>query len=159
MDPFTTLGVAVNILDIVNISVQVSAILVKYVKDVKDAPADIARLQTEVDNTHGVLSNLNKLLEGPDRHRLEASRSLVNALKNCENQLKIINEKLLLPNEKVLGNAKDGLKERIKKWTKLSSKQAKHLKWPLESKQVNDMIAFLQQNTKILFQALQIDET
>jgi STAND-like protein len=159
MDPFTALGVAVNVLDIVNLSVQVSAILVKYIKDVKDAPADIARLRTEVDNTHSVLSNLNKLLESPDRHKLEASRNLVNALENCETQLKIIKERLPLPNEQALGNSKDGLKERIKKWTKLSSKQAKYLQWPLKSTQVNDMITLLQQNTKVLFQALQIDET
>ena len=128
-----------------------------YVKDVKDAPADIGRLRAQVDNTSDVLSSLNKLLEGPDRHKLEASVGLVNALKSCEAELKSIEEKLPLPNDQT--PQKDGLKGRMKKLAKWSSKQASYLQWPFKSKQVNDIIAGLQQNTVIIFQALQVDET
>jgi hypothetical protein len=156
MDPITALGAAVNIISIVQLSAEVSVVLFKYFKDVKKAEDDIGRLRNQVDNTHTVLAKLNELINDPDGYRLTASTSLVKALNNCETQLDAIKKRLPIPDELAPANSKDGLRKGMKTWF---SKKATHMKWPFTSKEVNSLIASLQQNTKILFQALQIDET
>lgn len=155
MDPITALGAAVNTLSIVQISAEASAVLFRYAKDVKNAPEDIARLRSQVDHTHTILTKLNELVNGPDGYRLNASAGLVKALHDCETQLETIKKRLPLPSEQVPGNSKEGLRKEMEIWF---SKIAIHMKWPFTNKETNDLITSLQQDTKILFQALQIDE-
>jgi hypothetical protein len=156
MDPITALGAAVNILTIEQLSAKVSAVLFKYIKDVKKAPEDIARLRSQVENTHDVLIKLNELVNGPDGHRLVASASLVNASTDCETRLEAIRTRLPAPNEQISGSSKGGPRKDMKSWF---SKKSTDMKWPFTSKEVSELITSLQQNTTILFEALQIDET
>jgi hypothetical protein len=156
MDPVTALGAAVNIVSIVQLSAEISIALVLYFQNVKNAPTDITRLQTQVDYTHSILTKLNALTNGPDGYRLKASTSLVKALNDCETQLQAIRKKLSVPNNQVPESSKDGLRKGVKAWF---SKKAIHMKWPFTSKEIDALIANLQQITTILFQALQIDET
>ena len=76
------LGVAANIIALVDLCAKVALFCYQYSLAVKDAKNDITRLQGEVKSLRDVLGEVQQLLDGPDSAKLSASQKLLEALKD-----------------------------------------------------------------------------
>jgi phage host-nuclease inhibitor protein Gam len=86
------LGVAANVIAVIDLSAKVASLCFQYLTAVKDAKKDIERLQAEVGQVGDILREVQRLLHGPDGARLSASQTLCNSLKDCSLQLKELEE-------------------------------------------------------------------
>ncbi|KAF4534641.1 Vegetative incompatibility protein HET-E-1 [Lasiodiplodia theobromae] len=144
MDPGTGLAVF-------ELSLKVAKLCWEYYHKVKSAKSEIERLKGEVDRLKAPLEAAEKLLKRPNGQRLQATQSLSSALQGCEAQLKELETKLETKLEDTLKHGK-----RQKAMRRLGLRA---LKWPLESKDVDAIIATLEKHRNELSHALQIDQT
>ncbi|KAF4545816.1 Vegetative incompatibility protein HET-E-1 [Lasiodiplodia theobromae] len=148
MDPGTGLAVF-------DLSVKVAKLCWEYYRKVKNAKSDIERLKEEVDRLKAPLEAAEKLLKSPNGQRLQAAQSLLSALQGCEAQLKELETKLKTKLEDTLKHGK--IYKAMRKIIRRLGLSA--LKWPLESKDVDAIIATLEKHRNELSYALQIDQT
>jgi hypothetical protein len=141
------LSAAASVIAVIQISEDVVSLCSQYLKAVKNAKSDIVRLRDELGSLKSVLEGAQKLLEGPNASRLETSRPLLDGLKGCYSQLEDLETKLkdhLKPEDKGKGMRLFGLRA---------------LKWPFQSKKVDDVIQNLNKFRDILSASLNIDQT
>ncbi|KAL6400991.1 hypothetical protein AUP68_16711 [Ilyonectria robusta] len=136
-------GVAVNLLTVIDMTAKVGLLCFQYGRDVKHAKADIDRLHTVVTNLQKTSESVQKLLQGPNGARLESSQNLATGLHLSLSQLEALEEKL---------------KPRTSK--KLMSRVGFcALQWPIQKREVDRFIQELGQQTEIISLALQADQT
>jgi hypothetical protein len=137
------LGVAANVIAVVELSAKIASLCIQYSLAVKRAKADIERLGAEVDSLTELLRGVEKLLKGPEKIQLGASQRLNDALQDCFLQLTQLSTTL------------DSGKTR----KTMSRIGIRALKWPFESRGVAKVINDLERSKQTISLALQVDQT
>ncbi|KAJ0133229.1 hypothetical protein HZ326_22093 [Fusarium oxysporum f. sp. albedinis] len=134
------IGIAANIIAVVDLSAKVIGWCARYAQDVKHAKEDKARLSREVTRLHLELQNARDLLNGLQGLRLKASHALFLATADSESQLRYL--------EKSLAFSQQSGKMRLDA-----------LKWPFQSKEVDVIAQGLRRCTEAIYSTLQVDQT
>lgn len=137
------LGVAANVIAVVELSAKIASLCIQYSLAVKHAKADIERLGGEVNSVTELLRGVERLLQRLDDTQLSTSKKLRDALIDCFSQLAQLNTKL------------DPGKTR----KTMSRLGVRALKWPFESKGVEKVINDLERCKQMISLALQVDQT
>ncbi|KAH6900815.1 hypothetical protein B0T10DRAFT_431737 [Thelonectria olida] len=141
------LSLAANIIAVVELSAKIASLCVEYSKAVKNAKSDIKRLQNELGSLDVVLLEARKLLDGPGGARLQTAVQLQGALDDACSDLR----KLIMKMEEKLnvGNPRKAM----------SRFGIRAIKWPFESKDVDNIIRNLDRHRSTLSAALIVDNT
>ncbi|KAI9834042.1 MAG: hypothetical protein M1819_003327 [Sarea resinae] len=137
------LGVAANVIAVVELSAKIASLCIQYSRAVKHAKLDIERLREEVISFAELLRAVERLLQGPDNKRLSTSQKLRDALGDCFLQLTQLNKTL-----------DSGKKKKI-----MSRFGVRAFKWPFERKEVDNVIKNLERCKQTVSLALQVDQT
>ncbi|VUC26081.1 unnamed protein product [Clonostachys rosea] len=138
------LGLAANIVAVVDISFKVVGWCAQYAQDVKSAKDDKIRLSREVSRLNLVLQNARDLINSPQGARLVGSKSLLSATADSEGRLRQL-DVFFASQQKTRGS---GI------FTGSSA-----LKWPFQSKEVTKIALELQRCCEAITSALEIDQT
>lgn len=136
------LGIAANVIAVVEISVKILQVCPQYSQDVTNAKADIAELQQEVETLYDTTKKVKTLIEGPQGAKLKASQDFALKITETLSVLSKVDAKLQPP-------AKSSVRQRL---------GLKSLKWPFESGQVHRVVQRIRRCSDSLSLALQIDE-
>lgn len=136
-------GLAASVIAIIELSAKVSALCLDYSTAVSNARADIIRLRSRLDNLGATFRAVQKLLDGLDGHTLQTSRELVDSLRGCTTVLDQVQSRLD-PDKTGKAMRRFGLRA---------------LKWPLDSKEVSDVLSRLERHEQTITLGLQIDQT
>jgi hypothetical protein len=136
------LGVAANVIAVVDLSAKISSLWVQYGREVKNAAADIERLRKEIASLQGVTKAVQDLLNGPDGKKLDKSQ-LETYLNECVLLLKILELKLTPRTARKL-RGKMGFTT---------------LKWPFQSKEVDDLVRQFSKFVQAIAHTLQVEQT
>ena len=137
------LGVAANIVAVVELSAKIASLCLAYSIAVKDAKTDINRLHTKVKELEEVAKGVQELIDGPRGAKLSTSQKLEQAVLSCYTQINAIKERLD-PGRGRKAMSRFGLRA---------------LKWPFESKEVDKIIRDLENCNATISLALQVDQT
>ncbi|EXM12651.1 hypothetical protein FoTM2_013550 [Fusarium oxysporum f. sp. vasinfectum] len=135
------LGVAANVIAVVDISFKLAEWCVQYAHDVKNAQKDIEKLQKEVANFQITIGQVKSLIGGPGGQALQASRQLGSAIEDARSTLEELERKLQLST---------GRKA-------MSRIGWRALKWPFSSKAVEETIQHLARSRDNISFALNTD--
>jgi Fungal N-terminal domain of STAND proteins len=135
------LGVAASVIAVIELSAKITSVCVQYSRGVKHAAEDIDRLQDEVKSLQDVLQNVKQLLDGPNGARLSASPRLSKEIDGCVSELTTLDQ-ILNPSKSRKAMSRVGFRA---------------LKWPFESKAVNEIISRLERCKQLVSLALQVD--
>ena len=135
------LSAAAGVIAVIQISEDVVSLCSPYLKAVKNAKSDIERLHGELSHLRAVLDGARKLFENPNVARLETSRLLDDGLRGCYSQLKDLETKL------------KGTRKEMRFFG------LRALKWPFESREVDNIIQTLSKFRDTLSASLNIDQT
>ncbi|KAH7012408.1 vegetative incompatibility protein HET-E-1 [Macrophomina phaseolina] len=141
------IGAAANIIAAIQLSAKVASLCLEYSRAVKNAKTNTESLQRELNTLETTLQGAQRLLESPNGSRLQTSQRLLDGLYGCKSQLKDMEKKL----EETLNV---GRRQKV-----MSRLGIRALKWPFESRGVNDIITTLRNNRDELTTALNIDQT
>ncbi|KAJ0306108.1 hypothetical protein Brms1b_010559 [Colletotrichum noveboracense] len=136
-------GVAANVIAVVDLSAKVASLCFQYSKEVAGARADIQRLRTQVEHLETVLRATQRLVEGIKGRPLLTSQELVGSISDCIVDLERL-EKKLNPNPARTAMRRLGLRA---------------LKWPFSSKEVDQVLSSLERHEETIRFGLQIDQT
>jgi hypothetical protein len=136
-------GVAANIIAIVDLSLKISTLCLQYSKEVTSARADIARLNNQVEHLAGALRATQRLVESPSGASLSVSQALAASFRSCISDLEQA-ERKLDPSPVRTVMRRYGLRA---------------LKWPFKSKEIDQLLASLQRHEKAILLGLQVDQT
>ncbi|KAF6822492.1 Kinesin light chain 5 [Colletotrichum plurivorum] len=137
------LGVAANVIAVVDLSAKVAALCFQYSKEVAGARGDIQRLHSKVSHVGSAVRAAQGLLKG-NRDKLPfASQGLVGSIHECIADLERL-EKKLDPKTARTMMRRLGLRA---------------LKWPFDSKEVDQVLSSLERHEKTILLGLQIDQT
>ncbi|VUC36819.1 unnamed protein product [Clonostachys rosea] len=134
------LGLAANVIAVIDLSAQVISWCYQYSKDAKNATADIERLRQETNRQKIVAEDIGNLLNSPKGENLKTSKRLSAAADRARSVLDTVDK--TLSNKK--GLRRFGLRA---------------LKWSYESKNVEGLLQELLQTREIFHLGLQIDQT
>ncbi|PWI65057.1 hypothetical protein PCL_07469 [Purpureocillium lilacinum] len=137
------LGIAANVIAVVDLSVKVADWCVEYCKSVKNAKDEIARFRLEVMGLRAAANGVKELLTGPSGERLKASQQLCNSIRHSESELQAVYERLRPT------SAREAL-------TRLGLRT---LKWPFQGKEVEKIMQNIARCTQAINLALQVDQT
>ncbi|OLN83266.1 Vegetative incompatibility protein HET-E-1-like protein 7 [Colletotrichum chlorophyti] len=137
------LGIAVNVIAVVDLSAQIASICLQYSTDVKNARDDIARVIQEIDNLKVTADGALNLLKSPYGAILRTSHQLLGAVKRAESQLERLKAELR-PRSTRKAMSRLGLRA---------------LKWPFQSKDVEKIVQEIARCTQTISTGLQIDQT
>ncbi|KAH7113566.1 hypothetical protein EDB81DRAFT_824500 [Dactylonectria macrodidyma] len=137
------LGVAANVIAVVDISIKVASLCVQYTRDVKNAAVDIERLKNEVTNLKGVTESVQELLKNPNSTKLDKSQRLKDNLDDSRLLLETL-ELRLTPRTSRKAMSKIGLRA---------------LKWPFQRKEVDDLVEMLRRHAETIDRILQVEQT
>jgi hypothetical protein len=136
-------GVAANIIAVIDISAKVATLCVQYAKEVAGAKQDIERLRTQVEHLGAALQAAQTLVEDAQAQSLFTSQKLVDLFHPCIAELRRLATKLdPSPGRKTMRRI--GIRA---------------LKWPFSSKEVDQMLSSLERHEKTILLGLQIDQT
>ncbi|KAH6988807.1 hypothetical protein BKA56DRAFT_611098 [Ilyonectria sp. MPI-CAGE-AT-0026] len=136
-------GVATNVIAVVDISIKIASLCLQYAKDVKNAAADIERLKNEVTSLKGVTEAVQELLSNPNSAKLNKSHRLENDLSDSRLQLERLQLRLT-PRTSRKAMRKIGLRA---------------LKWPFQSKEVDGLVETLRRHAETIDRTLQVEQT
>ncbi|KAH6986760.1 hypothetical protein EDB80DRAFT_874790 [Ilyonectria destructans] len=88
------LSVASNIIAAVDLSTKVASLCLQYSKLIKNDKVDIDQLHREATNLKAVSKNAQKLLNSPNRRRLESSQELIVAVEDSLSTLQRLEQDL-----------------------------------------------------------------
>jgi hypothetical protein len=142
------LGLAASIIAVLDLSAKVASLCFQYSKAVRNAPSDIKRLCEELDRLNTTLEGAQQLLQGPNGAQLQTSQRQRDGLNGCSFQLVQLQTKL-----------EKKLKIGATRIQVMSGFGVYALKWPFESKNVDDIIMTLARYRDALSTALTIDQT
>lgn len=137
------IGVAANVIAVVDLSVKVASLCLQYAKDVKNAAADIERLREEVTNLQKVSEQVRDLLDGPNGARLKNSQNLDDVLGRSVSHLLELER-----------NLKPKTSSKVKRRLGLRAFQ-----WPFQREEHEALIKNLRQLSQTVSQTLQVDQT
>ncbi|RFU81388.1 vegetative incompatibility het-e-1 [Trichoderma arundinaceum] len=137
------LGVATSIFSVVELSAKVASLCLQYSKDVKHAKDDILRLRGQISDLENASKTIQELLESPNSAKLKASQQLHVAIHSSQSQLQGLH---------------DSLRPRTARQA-MSRLGLRSLKWPFQSKDIDQIVQVLGQNTQTILLALQVDQT
>ncbi|KAI9167834.1 Kinesin light chain [Paramyrothecium foliicola] len=137
------LGAAANIIAVVDLSAKVATLCLQYSKEVASARADIQRLHTQVEHLGTALRASQRLLKDAKAQSLLTSHELVGSFRECIAELKRLKDKL------------DPSPAR----TTMRRLGLRALKWPFNSKEVDQLLTSLERHEKTIMLGLQIDQT
>lgn len=139
------LGAASSIFAVIELSASVTSLCFKYYKAVKNAKPDIERLQGELNVLTITLEGAHNLLKSPNGERLRTAQGIEDGLNGCFSKLSELEKTL----ESTLNpKSRRGVMSRF---------GIHALKWPLKSKDVDDVITTLERYRDTLSTALIID--
>ena len=137
------LSAAASVIAVIDISAKVASLCFQYLDAVKNAKEDIKRLQKKVDNIRNILGELKQRLGGLGETRLSATRKLTESLQECLVQLQELETQL-----------KPGKTRKA-----MSRFGGGALKWPFKTKELEKMVASLENYEQTFSLSLQIDQT
>jgi uncharacterized coiled-coil DUF342 family protein len=137
------IGEAASIIAVVDLSAKVGSLCFRYSREVAGARESIAQLQKELVGLQDVIKRLNTVLQRPDSASLTTRPEITRALDACRDQLEILDKKL------DLGKTRKAL----------SRVGFRALKWPFESKEVEQIISKLERCQQTMSLAFQVDQT
>ncbi|GJN78683.1 hypothetical protein PLIIFM63780_002192 [Purpureocillium lilacinum] len=137
------LGVAANVIAVIDLSVKVADWCVEYCKSVKNAKDDIVRFRLEVIGLRSAANGVKELLAGPSGERLKASQQLCNSVRHSESELQAVYERLRPTSAREI-------------FTRLGLRT---LRWPFQGKEVEKIMQNIARCTQAINLALQIDQT
>ncbi|KAH8776242.1 hypothetical protein F5883DRAFT_544196 [Diaporthe sp. PMI_573] len=135
------LGLGVNIATVIDLSAKVAVKCVQYANEVKNARAEISRVQRETLNLKIVAEKTKELLEGDHRASLQACRELSCAIQETTGQLHQLCAELSFPDTA----------------PRLWGLRA--LQWPFQSKNVERVVQDIARCSQSISETLQIDQT
>lgn len=135
------LGVAASVITVIELSAKIASVCVQYSRGVRHAAEDIDRLQHEVKSLQDMLQNVKQLLDGPNGPRFSASLRLSKEIDGCASELTTLDQRLN-PSKSRKAMSRVGFRA---------------LKWPFESKAVNEIIGRLERRKQLVSLALQVD--
>ncbi|KAL5596735.1 uncharacterized protein BROUX77_006683 [Berkeleyomyces rouxiae] len=138
------IGIAANLIAVVDLTVKISSACLKYSKDVKNASADIEMLSQEVMSLQRVTEQIQALLNKSDGKKLKSSMGLVKSLEESKTKLQSISD-----------NLKPSKTYKLKRKFRISAS----LKWPFKHEDVEKIVQHFQQQTQIISLTLQTDQT
>ncbi|KAM6510855.1 hypothetical protein FSOLCH5_011300 [Fusarium solani] len=136
-------GLAASVIAIIDLSAKVATLCLQYSTAVGNARADITHLQRRLNDLSPCLQRTQRLLNGPNKHALETSQSLVDCFDDCTQELARVQSRLD-PGKARKAMRRFGLRA---------------LKWPLDSKEVNGIISNLDDYKQTIMLCLQVDQT
>ncbi|KAL9566608.1 hypothetical protein ACKAV7_009523 [Fusarium commune] len=137
------LGVVANIIAVVDLSTKVATLCFQYSKEVSSARADIERLRKQVQNLATALQATQRLVEGNKGLELSTSQDLIGSFRTCTADLKQVEKKLDL----------NPLRTTMRRYG------FRALKWPFNSKEVDQLLTNLEHHEKTILLGLQVDQT
>ncbi|GKT86188.1 vegetative incompatibility protein HET-E-1 [Colletotrichum tofieldiae] len=137
------LGLAVNIVTIVELSTKIAKVCLQYSKDVKNARAEIARVQGEILSLKAIAESVSALLEDPQGATLKASQKLSGAVQGAASRLKVLDAEL----------HPSGTRKTMRRFG------VRALKWPFQSHDVEKLVQDIMRYTQTISAGLQIDQT
>ncbi|KAJ0136329.1 putative beta-glucosidase K [Fusarium oxysporum f. sp. albedinis] len=135
------LGIAANVVAVVDISVKVLQVCSQYAKEVKTAAADIQELQQEVAILHNTATKVQTLIQSPQGRKLKASQDFAQKIRASQDVLSEVNTRLQ-------PSAKRGFRQRLglRSW-----------KWPFQSGEVYRIVERIRRCSNSLSLILQVD--
>ncbi len=137
------LGIAANVIAVVDLSVKVADWCVEYCKSVRNAKDDIVRFRLEVIGLQSAANVVKELLAGPSGERLKASQQLCNSVRHSESELQAAYERLR-PTSTREALTRLGLRT---------------LRWPFQGRDVEKIMQNIARCTQAINHALQVDQT
>ncbi|RSL44392.1 hypothetical protein CEP54_014706 [Fusarium duplospermum] len=137
------LGVAANVIAVVDLSAKVTSACAAYLKAVKNAKTDIERLQNELRRLDVVLHGAERLVKSPNGSKLQTMEQLEKPLSDASSQLQTLITRL---------EEKQGKTRRA-----MSRFGFRAFKWPFESSEVDSIIRGLEKSRDDISMALAID--
>lgn len=140
---------ASSIIAVVELSAKIASLLLQYSTAVKNARDDIQRLLRQLEPLSATLEEVRKLLDGPGSAKLETIQRFRDQLEGCSLQLKELETRLT---ETLCGKEKhDSRSARL-----MSRFGIRALRWPFESKEVDEVIRSLERYRDSLAAALMV---
>lgn len=128
------LGLAANIIAVVDLFVQVGALCSVYCNDVRTAKGDVRYLLNQADRFAATLREVQRLLAGPHKTKIDASENVRNGVSDCELQL-----------NKLIGKLTSGIGSRIL--------------WPFKKTEVAEIVKNLERCRATISLDLQVNQT
>ncbi|KAK6529545.1 hypothetical protein TWF281_008716 [Arthrobotrys megalospora] len=148
------LSAAASVIAVLQVATEVAKICGRYAREVKNAPKEIKTIKEQADTTLQLLFHTQKLLDGPYRNKLSASRDLGCSLSECKDELNHLLTKLEANFAKPVA-AKDRRRDKILRPFKINPQD---FKWPFTKKEVEDVVNRLLKLRQAIDHALQIDQ-
>ncbi|KAL6351804.1 hypothetical protein LRP88_14897 [Fusarium phalaenopsidis] len=136
-------GLAASVIAIISLSTKVTRLCSDYSTAVRNARADITRLQSQLGNLGECLQGAQRLLNDPKNRSLATSQILMDCLDGCTSELVQVQSRLD-PGKARKAMGRFGLRA---------------LRWPFDSKEVNGVISNLGRCIQTIILCLQIDQT
>ncbi|KAJ4309322.1 hypothetical protein N0V84_011561 [Fusarium piperis] len=136
-------GLAASVIAIIDLSAKVAKLCSDYSTAVRNARADITRLQSQLGNLSECLQGAQRLLNDPNNRSLATSRKLVDSIDGCTSELVQVQNRLD-PGKARKAMRRFGLRA---------------LRWPFNSKEVSGIISNLERYNQTIMWCLQIDQT
>ncbi|KAH7353339.1 kinesin light chain 3 [Plectosphaerella cucumerina] len=137
------LGVAANVIAVVDLSTNVVTLCFQYSKEVASARANIERLHAQVKHLGTIVQAAQRLIEGPQGQSLSTSQKLIDIFHNYNVDLQKLKEKL----------------EPTPKRSTIRRLGLRALKWPFSSKEVDQILSSLKRHEDTIHLGLQINQT
>lgn len=138
------LGAAASAMAVVELAAEIAKLCLEYSSAVKNARPEIDRLRQHTDNLKTTIEGAQQLLQSPDGSRLERSQKLRHVLDRTYTQLDHIHGKL---------------ENKLNRGRTMRRIGIRALKWPFESKDIEKIIANLQQDQDAFSATLNLDQT
>lgn len=136
-------GLAASVIAIVELSAKLATLCLQYSTSVSRANTEVTNLRTKLNDLSTSLQGLSRLLESQSAGTLPVSQDLTKSLDGCMAELTRLQAKL------DPGKARKAM-HRI---------GFRALKWPFDSKEVNEIVTNLERYQQNMLLCLQVDQT
>ncbi|PCD38687.1 hypothetical protein AU210_007153 [Fusarium oxysporum f. sp. radicis-cucumerinum] len=136
-------GLAASVIAVIDLSAKVATLCFQYSTAVRNARADIAHLQSRLNDLDACLRGIHRVLHGPNNQALPISRELIDSLDGCKSELAQVQNRL------DPGTARKTMRRL----------GLRALKWPFDSKEVSGIVANLERYKQTIMLCLQVDQT
>ncbi|KAJ4248089.1 hypothetical protein NW762_012859 [Fusarium torreyae] len=137
------LGFAASVIAVIDLSAKVTTFCFQYSTAIGNAKADITRLQNRLNNLDVCLRGVHRVLLGPGGQALATSRKFIDSLNACKSELVQVQNRLD-PGRARKTMRRFGLRA---------------IKWPLDNKEISDIVSNLECYNRTIMLCLQVDQT
>ncbi|KAF9778546.1 hypothetical protein IL306_003655 [Fusarium sp. DS 682] len=136
-------GLVASIIAIVELSAKVGKLCVQYSTAAGNARADIARLQSRLNDLNVCIEAAQRLVDDPNNPGLATSRSLIDSLNGCRTELAEVQARL----------DPSGTRKAMRRFG------IRALKWPFNSNEISAIVSSLEHYKQTITLCLQVDQT